>query len=143
MRAGSVPGAIGSLLVLTTSVLYFAIINSQGDTGSRRTIGVVVALLISAALGVVASCSLPAKSRSAIFAVAAGSLLGLGWLAIFSIGLLLLASGALFAFAALKVLAEAQATSVALPLTAGAIVACRSASAAALDRIDLSGDARH
>jgi hypothetical protein len=121
MRAGSVPGAIGILLVLTTTVLYLAIIDSQGDTGSRRTIGVVIALLLSAALGVVASWSLPAKSRSAIFAVAAGSLLGLGWLAIFSIGLLLLASGALFAFAALKVLAEAQAASVAPPLIAGAM----------------------
>jgi len=42
MRAGSVPGAIGILLVLTTTVLYLAIIDSQGDTGSRRTIGVVI-----------------------------------------------------------------------------------------------------
>ena len=121
MRAGSVPGAIGSLLVLTTTVLYLAIIGSQGDTGSRRTVGVVVALLISAALGATACWSWPAKSRSAIFAVAAGSLLGLGWLAIFSIGLLLFASGVLFAFAALRVLAEAQATSVGLPLIAGAM----------------------
>lgn len=84
-EAGFLPGAIGSLVALATTVLYLAILDSQGDVESRRTAGVVVVLVLAAALGLVASWSVSAEPRSSAFAVAAGSLLGLGWLAIFSI----------------------------------------------------------
>lgn len=57
---------------------------------------------------------------SCSFAAAAGAMLGVGWLAMFSIGALLLAAGVSFGLAASKVADDATGRSAALPLVVGA-----------------------
>jgi hypothetical protein len=56
-----------------------------------------------------------------ILAVTAGALLGLGFLGIFSIGLLLVAAGVLLSVAAMNAVAEDRSGSLLLPSVLGAI----------------------
>jgi len=119
MRPASIPGATGSLLVSATTVLYLVVINSQGNVDTRRVTVWVITLATCAALGTVASWSRQPKVRSIILATTGGALVGLGWLGIFSIGLLLVASGVLFVIAAVKAAAEDRSGSGALPTCLG------------------------
>jgi hypothetical protein len=121
MRPASIPGATGSSLVLLTTVLYLVVIDSQGDADTRRVTVWVVTLVTCALLGTVASWSRQPRVRSMILAATAGALLGLGFLGIFSIGLLLVAAGVLLCVAAMKAIAEDGSGSLVLPSVLGGI----------------------
>jgi hypothetical protein len=121
MRLASISGATGSPLVSLTTVLYLAIINSQGNVDRRRVTVWVVTLAACALLGTVASWSRQPRVRSIILATTAGALLGLGFLGIFSIGLLLVAAGVLLMVATLKAAAEDRSGSMVLPCLLGGV----------------------
>jgi hypothetical protein len=121
MQPASISGATGSLLVSATSVLYLVLIDSQGSVDSRRVSVWGIALVACGAIGAVASWSRQPKVRSIILATTGGALLGLGWLGIFSIGLLLIASGVLLVVGARTAAAEDQSHSGALAFALGAI----------------------
>src|SRR5665213_1945235 len=114
MRPASISGATGSLLVSLTTVLYVVVIDAQGNVDTRRSTAWVVALLTCALLGTVASWFRQPRARSMILAGTAGALLGLGFLGLFSIGLLLVASGVLLAVASVKAVAEDRSGSTLL-----------------------------
>jgi hypothetical protein len=107
--------------VSATAVLYLVLIDSQGSTDARRVSVWGIALATCAAVGAVASWSRQPGVRSISLAVTGGALLGLGWLGIFSIGLLLIASGVLFVVGARTAAAEDPAHSGALAFALGAI----------------------
>ena len=121
MRPGSIAGAVGSLLVAATAVLYLVVIGSQGNVDTRRVASVAIMLAVCALLGMYGAWAPSPKVRSVVFAIAAGALLGLGWLGIFSIGLFLVAAGVLLLFAASKALAENGSDSVVIAVLCGAI----------------------
>jgi magnesium-transporting ATPase (P-type) len=121
MRPASISGATGSLLVLLTTLLYLVIINSQGNVDTRRVTVWVVTLALCASLGTAASWSRQPRARSIILATTAGALLGLGFLGIFSIGLLLVAAGVLLSVATVKTVTEDRSGSMLLPFLLGAI----------------------
>jgi hypothetical protein len=121
MRPASIPGATGSLLVWVTAVLYLMLIDAQGSTDARRVSVWGIALMTCAAVGAVASWSREPKARSISLAVTGGALLGLGWLGIFSIGLLLITSGLLLVVGAWTAAAEDPAESGALAFVLGAV----------------------
>ena len=83
--------------------MYLAIIRSQGDQSVGSVTPWAATCLVCVVLGVTASFVDSPRSRSLLFAAAAGTMVGVGFLAIFSIGLLLILSGALFALAASRV----------------------------------------
>jgi hypothetical protein len=120
MRPASISGATGSLLVSVTTVLYLVIINSQGNVDTRRVAVWAVTLGTCASLGTVGSWSRQPRVRSIILATTAGALLGLGFLGIFSIGLLLVAAGVLLMVATVKAVAEDRSGSMLLPFLLGA-----------------------
>jgi hypothetical protein len=121
MRPASISGVTGSSLVLLTTVLYLVVIDSQGNVDTRRVTVWVVALVTCASLGTVASWSRPPRARSMILAATAGALLGLGFLGIFSIGLLLVAAGVLLSVAAMNAVAEDRSGSLLVPSVLGAV----------------------
>ncbi len=121
MRPASISGATGSLLVLVTTLLYLVIINSQGNVDTRRVTVWVVGLATCALLATGASWSRQPRVRSLILAATAGALLGLGFLGLFSIGLLLVAAGVLLSVGTVKAAAEDSSTSMLLPFLLGAI----------------------
>jgi hypothetical protein len=121
MRPASISGAAGSLLVSVTTVLYLVIINSQGNVDTRRVTIWVVTLATCASLGTVASWSRQPRVRSLILATTGGALIGLGFLGIFSIGLLLIAAGVLLMVATVKAVAEDRSGSMLLAFLLGAI----------------------
>jgi hypothetical protein len=92
--------------VSVTTVLYLVIIDSQGNVDTRRVAVWAVTLGTCASLGTVGSWSRQPRVRSIILATTAGALLGLGFLGIFSIGLLLIAAGVLLMVATVKAVAE-------------------------------------
>lgn len=100
MRIVSIAGIGGSAVAGGTTLLYIAIIRSQGDQSAASVTPWAVTFLICAILGLVASYLESPRSRSLLFAVTAGTMLGVGFLAIFSIGTLLILAGVLFALAA-------------------------------------------
>jgi hypothetical protein len=106
--------------VSVTTVFYLVLIDSQGSDDSRVLVWA-IALASCASLGAVASWSRAPEVRSVILAATGGALLGLGWLGIFSIGLLLVASGALFVIGARTAAEEDHARSGALAFALGAM----------------------
>lgn len=82
-------------IIGATTVLYVSVIVSQGDVQVAR-VGFVVLLLLTALASVIGTMTLgdPAARGAAGFA-AAGLLLSMGYLALFSVGLLLLVAGIL------------------------------------------------
>lgn len=112
--------ATGSAMVLVTLVLYAELVGSQGSGDLRRAAIVVAILAVLAVLGTVASWSASPLLRSVVFVTVAGALLGFGWLAIFSIGIILIAEGGLFFVAALKALSENGSISARLAAVIGA-----------------------
>ena len=104
--------------MLATTLLYLVVINSQGNVDTRRVTVWVVALVTCASLGTVASWSRQPSVRSMILAGTAGALIGLGFLGIFSIGLLLVAAGVLLTVATVKAVAEGSG-SMFLPFLLG------------------------
>ena len=121
MRPGSIAGVAGSLLVAATAALYLVVIGSQGNVNTRRVASVAVMLAACALLAMYASWAPSPRVRSVAFAVAAGALLGLGWLGIFSIGLLLIAAAVLLLIAASRAFAEDGSGSVVIAVLCGAI----------------------
>jgi hypothetical protein len=121
MRPASISGATGSLLVLATTLLYLVIINSQGNADTRRVTAWVITLTTCASLATVASWSRQPRVRSLTLATIAGALLGLGFIGVFSIGLLLVAAGVLLSIATVKAAAEDRSGSMFLPSLLGAI----------------------
>lgn len=100
MRIVSIAGIGGSAVAGGTTVLYLAIIRSQGDQSVATVAPWAVTFLICVVLGAVASFVESPRSRSLLFAATAGTMVGVGFLAIFSIGMLLILAGVLFALAA-------------------------------------------
>jgi hypothetical protein len=100
MRVGSVAGLAGSAVAAATAVLYLVVIRSQGGDGVTSVAPWTLTFAASAILGVVAVYVQSPRGRSLLFAALAGTLLGVGFLAIFSIGTLLIIAGVLFAIAA-------------------------------------------
>jgi len=100
VRIVSIAGIGGSAVAGGTTLLYVAIIRSQGDQSAANVTPWVVTFLICAMLGLVASYLESPRSRSRLFAASAGTMFGVGFLAIFSIGTLLIVAGVLFALAA-------------------------------------------
>jgi hypothetical protein len=121
MRPASIPGATGSLVVSATAVLYVMLIDAQGSTDPRRVSVWGIALTTCAAVGAVGSWSRQPKVRSISLAVTGGALLGFGWLGIFSIGMLLIVSGALLVVGARTAAAEDPAQSGALAFALGVV----------------------
>jgi hypothetical protein len=80
--------------------LYIAIIRSQADQSAAHVTPWAVTFLVCAILGLVASYLESPRSRALLFAATAGTMFGVGILAIFSIGTLLILAGVLFALAA-------------------------------------------
>jgi hypothetical protein len=126
VRIVSIAGIGGSAVAAGTTVLYLAIIRSQGDQTVAAVTPWAVTLLICAVLGVVASYVESPRLRSLLFAATAGTMLGVGFLAIFSIGTLLILAGVLFAVAASRAAPSERLRDSVMPLvvaTAACIVA--------------------
>ena len=102
MRLVSVAGVCGAVLTLGVSVLYVAILISQGDTSVAQSAPFVVLFVAVGFLGLAASFTTKSRLRLQLFAVCAVVMLLVGVLAIFSIGILLLVAGLLFASAAMS-----------------------------------------
>ena len=102
MRHVSAAGVCGGVLTLAVSVLYVAILISQGDTSVAQSTPWVVLFVAVGLLGLAASFTTRSRLRLQVFAVCAAVMLAVGVLAIFSIGILLVAAGLLFASAAIN-----------------------------------------
>jgi len=102
MRIVSAAGVCGGVLTLAAAVLYVNILVSQGDTSVARAAPWVVLFVSVGLLGLAASFTTRPRLRLQVFAVCAGVMLMVGVLAIFSIGILLLVAGLLFASAAMS-----------------------------------------
>lgn len=120
MRIVSFAGIGGSAVAGGTTVLYLAIIRSQGDQSVAAVTPWAVTFLICAVLGVVASYLESPRSRSLLFAAIAGTMLGVGFLAIFSIGMFLILSGVLFALAASRAVTSRRLRDALMPWVVGA-----------------------
>ena len=120
MRIVSKAGVCGSAVAGGTAVLYLSIIRSQGDQSTAGVAPWAVTFLVCALLGAKASYVESPRSRSVIFAATAGTMLGIGFLAIFSIGTLLLLAGVLFALAAAGAATSGGPRSAAIACAVGA-----------------------
>jgi hypothetical protein len=100
--------------------LYLAIIRSQGDQSVASVTPWAVTFLLCAIVGVVASYVESPRSRSLLFAAVAGTMLGVGFLAIFSIGMLLILAGVLFALAASRAVTSGRVRDALMPWVVGA-----------------------
>lgn len=109
MRIVSIAGIGGSAVAGGTTLLYLAIIRSQGDHGGATVAAWAVTFLICAIVGVIASYVESPRWRSLLFAALAGTMLGIGFLAIFSIGLLLIVAGVLFSLGASRAVTSGRA----------------------------------
>jgi hypothetical protein len=123
VRIVSITGVGGSAVAGGTTLLYLAIIRSQGDQSVASVTPWAVTFLICAILGVVASYLESPRSRSLLFAASAGTMLGVGFLAIFSIGILLILAGVLFAIAASRAATSGRARDAGLVWVVG-VAAC-------------------
>lgn len=120
MRIVSVTGIGGSAVAGGTTLLYLAIIRSQGDQSVASVTPWAVTFLLCAIVGVVASYVESPRSRSLLFAAVAGTMLGVGFLAIFSIGMLLILAGVLFALAASRAVTSGRVRDALMPWVVGA-----------------------
>jgi len=120
VRIVSPAGLAGSVVAGATTVLYLAIIRSQGDQSVAAATPWAVTFSICAILGVLASCVESSRSRSLLFAATAGTMLGVGFLAVFSIGMLLILAGALFALAASRAATSGRPGDAVMPWVVGA-----------------------
>ena len=119
MRIVSIAGIGGSAVAGGTTVLYLAIIRSQGDQSVATVAPWAATFLICAIVGVTASYLESPRSRSLLFAAIAGTMLGVGFLAIFSIGLLLIVAGVLFSLAASRAVTYGRARDALMPWAVG------------------------
>ena len=119
VRIVSIAGVGGSAVAGGTTVLYLAIIRSQGDQSVATVAPWAVTFLICAIVGVVASYLESPHPRSLLFAAVAGAMLGVGFLAIFSIGMFLILAGALFALAASRAATSGRARDALKPWVVG------------------------
>jgi hypothetical protein len=120
VRIFSFAGIGGSAVAGGTTVLYLAIIRSQGDQTVAAVAPWAVTFLICAVVGVVASYLESPRARSLLFAAIAGTMLGLGFLAVFSIGMLLILAGVLFALAASRAATSRRLRDALMPWVVGA-----------------------
>jgi hypothetical protein len=121
MRVGSGAGIVGSAVAAGAAVLYLVLIRSQGDDGVTSTTAWALTFAIGAILGVAASYIRSSRAQSLLFAALAGTMLGVGLLAIFSIGMLLIVAGSLFALAAFRAAPGDRWRDLALPWMVGSI----------------------
>ena len=98
----SATGVCGAVLTLVVTGLYVSILISQGDTSVAQSAPWVVLFVAVGLLGLAASFTTRSRLRLRVFAVCAAVMLAVGVLAIFSIGILLLVAGSLFASAAIS-----------------------------------------
>ena len=106
MKITSRVGFAGACVVLATTVLYLVIIDSEGNNGPAAIAPWVAILTVSGSVAAVGAWLPSPRARSTIFAVTAAAMVAVGFLAIFSIGMLLLVGGTLLARAALSAAAE-------------------------------------
>ena len=120
VRIVSIAGIGGSAVAGGTAVLYLALIRSQGHQSVATITPWAVTFLICTIIGVVASYLESPRSRSLLFATIAGTMLGVGFLAIFSIGMLLILAGVLFAHAASRPVTSGRVRDALMPWAVGA-----------------------
>src|SRR3954471_6100812 len=102
MRLVSAAGACGGVLTLAVNVLYVTILASQGEGSLAQATLWVVLFGAVGLVGLVTAFTPRPRLRLQLFAVCAFVMLAVGLLAIFSIGILLLVAGSLFASAAVQ-----------------------------------------
>jgi len=124
-RAARLMTWIAVILVLATDAMYVALIRGQGGAAlDAYTVPFVVGyLLFMAALLITSLMRLPRSWRMPLRAAAAGGLLVLGVLAIFSVGLPLVIAGALATGATVRTLRGPQLTKASLSAIGAAAVA--------------------
>lgn len=115
------------VVTLATAIAYALLVRAQGGYGGLDvlTVPFVTAymLLMGALLAASLQRRLPARLRMPLRAAAAGGLLVLGILALFSIGLPLVIAGAMATGATVRTLRGPHLTSVALIAVAGSLLA--------------------
>ena len=131
MRIVSLAGIGGSAVAAGTTVLYLAIIGSEGNDSVTSVAPWAVTFASCAVIGAVASFVESPRSRSLLFAAIAGTMLGVGFLAIFTIGTLLILAGVLFALAASRAVPPGRSRGFVLPWIVGT-AACAAIPAALL-----------
>jgi hypothetical protein len=99
---GNPAGLIAAGLTGAITLGYLGLIASQGESDWGRVLLVAVTLLVAAASSWAGSMASDPRIRSGLLAGAAGILLGLGYLALFSIGLFLWLAGFVAAMATLR-----------------------------------------
>jgi len=119
MRIVSLAGIGGSAVAAGTTVLYLAIIGSEGNDSVTSVAPWAVTFASCAVIGAVASFVESPRSRSLLFAATAGTMLGVGFLAIFTIGTLLILAGVLFALAASRAVPPGRSRDFVLPWIVG------------------------
>ena len=123
MRTVSVAGIGGSAVSGGTTLLYLGIIRSQGDQSVASVTPWALTFLSCAFVGVVASFVESPHWRLLLFPATAGTMLGVGFLAVFSIGSLLIVAGVLFAIAASRAATTGGVRSAVMAWAVG-IAAC-------------------
>jgi hypothetical protein len=119
--AGARPALAAGIVGLAIDGAYLGIIRSQGDGFDSRV--VLIALYIAATSGFAFAGALANATpftRLVVLGTAAGGLLALGLLAIFSIGLLLLVAGSLSAAAWVRFAASLRPVPNGAPLASAA-----------------------
>ena len=100
-RIGSVPALVAAFITVAVAGLYVTIIASQGDFGDEPglVIFVTLYLVVTAAFAFSSSVARDPAMRVIRLGAATGGLFAIGILAAFSVGLPLIAAGAMSAFA--------------------------------------------
>jgi hypothetical protein len=106
-HAGSRLAVSAAVIAFATDALYLGIILSQDPVEWGRVAVIAGCILVAGAIAAVAAVAgLPRATRLLLLAIAAGGLLTLGYLGLFSIGLPLLVAGILSSVAWQRVWAE-------------------------------------
>ena len=108
MRPLSITGVCGGVLTLAVAVLYAAIILSQGDDRIAQSVPWAFGFFSIGLAGIAAAFVPSRRRRRLVFLICAFATLVVGVLAIFSVGMLLLIAGLLFAAAASSASAAAE-----------------------------------
>jgi hypothetical protein len=86
-------GLIASAIAGATSIVYIIIILAQGEADVGRVMLVLAMILGAATAAAVGGATANVTMKNVLLGGASGGLLSLGYLALFSLGLLLLAAG--------------------------------------------------
>jgi hypothetical protein len=107
-RRASIAGVCASVLTLAVAVLYAAIILSEGDDPVEQWAPWAVGFVSVGLIGLTGSFVMSVRRRRQVFLLCAVATLGVGVLAIFSVGAFLVVAGLLFLLAAWNTSARAD-----------------------------------